>query len=175
MQISGGYMEEKITVTMTPVFLYDFLLYHTYSKLSGFLTNVLGMAVGFMGIIMLIMGRIQPYQLIFYLVAAVIFVAYTPLLIRHRAKKQVEQIERYRQPGTVTFSPEEGITFAYADKEEKYAWDSLIRVVTTPKTMGFYYGENDALIIPKQDFKDRFVPIMTMVTQHMKPGSVRFH
>ena len=36
-----------------------------------------------------------------------------------------------------------------------------------------YYDENQALIVPKEDFKDRFVPIMTMVTQHVRPGCVR--
>ena len=49
-------VEEKITVRMTDTYLFDFTLYHTYSKLAGFLTNILGAAIAFMGIIMLVMG-----------------------------------------------------------------------------------------------------------------------
>ncbi len=40
---------------MTDTYLFDFTLYHTYSKLAGFLTNILGAAIAFMGIIMLTM------------------------------------------------------------------------------------------------------------------------
>lgn len=38
-------VEEKITVRMTDTYLFDFTLYHTYSKLAGFLTNILVAAV----------------------------------------------------------------------------------------------------------------------------------
>ena len=50
-------VEEKITVRMTDTYLFDFTLYHTYSKLAGFLTNILVAAIAFMGIIMLVMGK----------------------------------------------------------------------------------------------------------------------
>lgn len=43
----------KITVNMTKEALFDFLLFHAYSKLGGFLVNVLGLAVAFMGIFLL--------------------------------------------------------------------------------------------------------------------------
>lgn len=168
----GGKMEEKITVTMTDEYLFDFTLYHTYSKLSGFLTNVLGLAVMFMGFIMLFMGKIQPAQLIFYLAASVIFIGYTPVLLRIRAKKQAKEIEELNCPGEYTFG-EAGITVVRRRKEEHYTWEQIRKVVATPKTIGFYYGSDDALIIPKVDFGDRFVPIMTMVTRHVRPGCVR--
>ncbi len=35
----------KIEVTMRAEHIYDLLLFHTYSRLSGFLVNVLGLAV----------------------------------------------------------------------------------------------------------------------------------
>ncbi len=87
-------VEEKITVRMTEdTYLFDFTLYHTYSKLAGFLTNILGAAIAFMGIIMLAMGKIKPVQIIFYLVAAIVFIVYTPLLLKYRSKKQVKRID----------------------------------------------------------------------------------
>ena len=50
-------MEEKIFVQMTEKALFDFMLFHTYSKFAGFLSNVLGMAVAFIGIILTIMNK----------------------------------------------------------------------------------------------------------------------
>ena len=40
----------KITVQMTKETLYDFLLYHAYSKFSGFMANILGFAIIFLGV-----------------------------------------------------------------------------------------------------------------------------
>ena len=83
--------EEKITVRMTDTYLFDFTLYHTYSKLAGFLTNILGAAIAFMGIIMLVMGKIKPVQIIFYLVAAVVT---NPLLVGNELAA-VRHVELY--------------------------------------------------------------------------------
>lgn len=165
------FTEEKITVRMTDTYLFDFTLYHTYSKLAGFLTNILGAAIAFMGIIMLVMGKIKPVQIIFYLVAEVVFIVYTPLLLKYRSKKQVKGIERYHVPNEMTFN-DEGIQVEFADKKETYEWEQIQKVVTTPKTIAFYYETEKALIVPKPDFGDKFVPILTLATKKLGPARV---
>lgn len=164
-------MEEKITVMMTADYLFDFTLYHTYSKFAGFLSNVLGMAIAFMGIIMMVMGKIHGVQFAFYLIASVVFVAYTPLLLKMRAKKQVQVIDEYRFLNEYTFG-EEGIRMVCNEKESFYPWQNIQKVVKTPKTIGYYDDADHALIIPKKDFGDRFVSIMTMTLKNVKPGCV---
>ena len=86
-------VEEKITVRMTDTYLFDFTLYHTYSKL----TNILGAAIAFMGIIMLAMGKIKPVQIIFYLVAA----AVTNSLLVGNELAAVRHVELYMIGGHV--------------------------------------------------------------------------
>ena len=138
-------VEEKITVRMTDTYLFDFTLYHTYSKLAGFLTNIL--------------------------VAAIVFIVYTPLLLKYRSKKQVKRIERYHVPNEMTFN-DEGIQVEFADKKETYEWEQIQKVVTTPKTIGFYYETEKALIVQKPDFGDKFVPILTLATKKLGPARV---
>ena len=75
----------KITVRMTKEYLYDFLLFHAYSKFSGFLINILGLAVAFMGIIMYTTNHTGVTGLVFYLIAAVIFLGGTPLQCTYAA------------------------------------------------------------------------------------------
>ncbi len=87
---------------------------------------------------MLVMGKIKPVQIIFYLAAAIVFIVYTPLLLKYRSKKQVKRIERYHVPNEMTFN-DEGIQVEFADKKETYEWEQIQKVVTTPKTIGFYY------------------------------------
>ncbi len=43
---------EKLKVQLTKEQLFDFLLYHTFSKASGFLVNMLGMCVIVLGAVM---------------------------------------------------------------------------------------------------------------------------
>lgn len=92
------FTEEKITVRMTDIYLFDFTLYHTYSKLAGFLTNILGAAIAFMGIIMLAMGKIKLVQIIFYLVAAVV----TNSLLVGNELAAVRHVELYMIGGYVS-------------------------------------------------------------------------
>lgn len=158
----GIFMEEKISVQLTKETLFDFLLYHTYSKFAGFLTNLLGAAVGFMGIILLAIGKITWPLLFIYLAAAVLFIAYTPLQLKVRAKKQMEVNPKYREPSEYIFS-DEGIIVIQSGETQTYQWETIQRAVATPKNIGVYWEKDNALIIPKESFGNRFVPIIQII------------
>lgn len=162
----------QMTVRMTKEFLYDFLLFHAYSKFSGFLINILGLAVAFMGIILYVRGKTGTFGLLCYAVAAFLFLASTPIQLKLRAKKQVEVNEEYCNPVEYTFS-EEGIGVSYADKERFHKWEEIERAVVTPKTIGIYYEKDWAMILPKQDFGEQFVPIFQMIAVQLGQSKVR--
>lgn len=163
---------ETIRVQMTRELLFDFLLYHTYSKASGFLVNMLGLGVAAVGGVMQAMGQIKTGQLALYLLAAAAFLLYTPLLLSRRAKKQMQVNPEYRDPREYVFS-EDGVRVVQNEEETLYDWSRIERTVTTPKTIGIYYGKDRAFIIPKTAFGDRFVPVMQMVVQHIGLNKVR--
>lgn len=163
----------KITVHMTKETLYDFLLFHAYSKFSGFLTNILGLAVAFMGIYMYAGGKIGAVSMAFYLCASVFFLGYTPALLKVRAKKQVEINPEYCQPVEYTFCDENGITTQWEGEKRSYSWEQIRRAVVTPKTIGIYYEEERALIIPKVDFGDQFTDIFQMIARHLGMNRMR--
>lgn len=165
-------MNQTISVKITRETLFDFLLYHTYSKLSGFLINVLGLAVFILGGLQLAMDKIEMYQFFFYFIASFIFLAYTPLQLNHRAKVQVNTNPEYKYEKEFTFS-NDGISISNGENVKTYAWNQITHTVTTPKTIGFYYGENDALIIPKYSFGEKFVPIMQMTIKNMGARKVK--
>lgn len=165
-------MEEKLSVQMTEQALYDFMLYHTYSKFAGFLTNVLGAAVGFMGIIMMVMGKIGFRGFAFYLFAAAAFLIYTPLQLKLRAKKQLKQNPLYQQMAQYCFN-ETGIEKNQNEKADEVPWTQIEKVVATPKTIGFYYKADNAFIIPKEAFGEQFMPIMKIVSDHVPPQNIK--
>lgn len=163
---------KKMTVRMTKEALYDFLLFHAYSKFSGFLINILGLAIAFMGIVMYTTGKTGTMGVVFYLVAAVIFLGSTPVQLKMRAKKQVEINEEYCNPVDYTFS-EGGIIVEIKDEKKEYAWEEIKRAVVAPKTIGVYYEEDKAMILPKEQFGDDFVAIFTIIATRLGQSKVR--
>ncbi len=155
----------KITVNMTKEALFDFLLFHAYSKLGGFLVNVLGLAVAFLGIFLYVSGNTTGLGAACYLGASFLFLAYTPILLKIRAKKQVQANPEYSQPVEVTFSEESGIVAKWQEGKREYPWEDIERAVVTPKTIGIYYGKEQALIIPKPDFGEQFADIFQMIAR----------
>jgi hypothetical protein len=47
------------------------------------------------------------------------------------------------------------------------------RAVVTPKTIGIYLDNDEAIVIPKGDFGDQFVPAFTMITRQLGLKNVR--
>ena len=164
---------EKLKVQLTKEQLFDFLLYHTFSKGSGFLVNMLGMCVIVLGAVMQFMGRIEFIQFVLYVIVGAAVLAYTPLQLKFRAKKQMEINPEYRDPREYIFSEDDGIIVVQNGQETKYEWSHIQRTVTTPKTIGIYYEKERAFIIPKEVFGDRFVPVMQMVVRHIGLNNVR--
>lgn len=165
-------MEEKLIVNMTEQALFDFLLYHTYSKLAGFLTNVLGAAVIFMGIILVFMGKAEWMHLIFYILAGAAFLSYTPLQLKYRAKKQMQLNPEYKLSAEYTFA-DDGIHVFQDEKDTLYAWEQIQKVVATPKTLGYYYDAERALIVPKEAYGDKFMAVMKIVAAHVSREKVK--
>lgn len=161
----------KITVHMTKEALYDFLLYHAYSKFSGFLINILGFAVIFLGVFSFATGRTGAVGAACYLIAAAAFIGYTPMLLKIRAKKQVEINPEYKGPVEYIFSEEDGITARWEGGGRKIAWSEVTRAAVAPKTIGIYYGKEQALIFPKQDFGEEFLPVYQMIVRHLAANS----
>lgn len=164
--------ENKMTVNMTKEALYDFLLFHAYSKFSGFLVNILGLAVVFMGIFSYTTGRVNGTGAALYLAAAALFLGSTPVQLKLRAKKQVVVNREYNAPAEYTFS-EKGIVLEQNGESRTYEWSQIERAVVTPKTIGIYYAPESAMILPKEDFGDQFVPIFTTIATQLGQSKVR--
>lgn len=158
---------------MSKEYLFDFYLFHAYSKLGGFLVNILGLAVAFVGIFRYIKGKSSPLGCVLYLLAAFAFLAYTPITLKIRAARAMKIVDAYRKPMDMIFSEEDGITTVQGEKKHQYSWDQILRGVVTPKTIALYISSEDALVIPKVDFGKSFQPIFLMITRHLGAGRMR--
>ncbi len=154
-----------VTVKMKAEFIYDLLLFHTYSKFSGFLVNVLGLAVIITGGLMLGMDRIGLTQAIIYILAGVLFLAYTPYTLKRRAKQMVKA--PHYQSEIVYGFDENGIKEVVSDQEYRYEWSQVEKAISSPKNIAFYVGKEEALILPKESFGINFLPVMKLIAENV--------
>lgn len=155
--------EESVIIRMNADYLYDFFLYHTYSKFSGFLINILGFAVFILGAFSYYTDRISGITCAFFIFAALLFIGFNPLQLKYRAKKAMKQPSR-QEALTYTFRDHEGIAVKGETTDKFYAWTDIRRAAVAPKTMLLYVDDNEALILPKPAFtKEQFVKIYKMI------------
>ena len=160
-------LSAEIRVTMTREALFDFYLYHAYSKLSGFLTNILGLAVFFLGVFSYASGKISAWGCAVFVLASACFLGYTPVLLKRKAGRELKEGEAYRTPMQITFSDGSGITVRRGEKTTFYDWEQVRRASVTPKTIAVYVSDEEALVIPKQDFGEKFVLCYQIIARNL--------
>ncbi len=158
-------MQVDINVNMKAEYIYDLLLFNTYSKFSGFLVNVLGLSVIIVGGLLLGTNKIDVPHSLLYVFAGIAFLSYTPIQLKKRAKKLMEQ-EKYQNSMTYQFS-DDGVQEIINDNTNTYSWDQFEKAISTPKDIAFYLNESEALVIPKESFGDNFMAVMQLIAKNM--------
>jgi hypothetical protein len=159
---------EKITVTMTESALFDFFLYHAYSKFNGFLINILGFAIFILGVFSYATGRIDSLTCFFFVLFSVLFLGSTPLQLKFKVKKVMQEEKMYQTPMEFTFTDLQGIRVEQAGCADKlYPWPDVVRAAVTPKNIAIYVGKDQALIIPKQCFGTKFLTIYQIIARNI--------
>ncbi len=154
--------QEAIDVTLREEFVYDFFLYHAYSKLSGFLTNILGFAIFIMGVYSYWMGYSDGKELAFFVVSSVVFLTATPLQLKWKARQAMKQ-DMWRQTMHCTFFDGKGIQIERGENVRLYAWEEVERAAVAPKTIVLYIDGGEALVFPKESFGEKFGSIYQMI------------
>ncbi len=109
----------KIHVIMTREALFDFFLYHAYSKFSGFFQNILGLAVFFMGVFSYVAGKINAWGCALTVLASFAFLGYTPFILRQKATRALNEPE-YTLPIDITFTDGEGMLVEQGERAKDY-------------------------------------------------------
>lgn len=158
--------QETIDVTLREEFVYDFFLYHAYSKLSGFLTNILGFAIFILGVYSYWMGSSDGKGLAFFVVSAIVFLAATPLQLKWKARKAMKEAA-WRETMHCTFTDGTGVQIKRGEETRFYGWEEVERAAVAPKTIILYIDGGEALIFPKESFGEKFGNIYQMIAVNL--------
>jgi hypothetical protein len=156
-------MELEFDVKITASAMYDYLLYHTYTSLSGLLGTIVG--------VFLIMAFVATKYPI-YLIAGLVLIFYLPCTLFLRANQQVVNTPAFKKPLHYKMT-DEGISVSQGESEEKQSWDSCYKAVSTSKSIIVYTSRTTASIFPKSDLGDKKDALVQMISTHMPPQKVK--
>ena len=162
-------MSVKMDVQMTPRAMYDFLLYHTYSHLSGLIGAIFGVVVLGLGIRAMAQGDYTAGMMFFFFAA--VFLVMTPLTLKSKAKAQVKTTPMFQKPITYELT-EEGITISQEDQQTEVKWEEFQKAVSTNRTL-ILYTRVRALVFPKEALGEQYTAAVQMISTHMAPAKVK--
>lgn len=158
-------MKVSIDVKMKAEYIYDMLLHHMYSRLTGFLINLTGLTIIMIGGLSLRSGKLSLMQALGYVLVGIVVLVYTPVSLKRKANKIMSEA-KYQSVIQYEFN-EEGIAEQLAGQTSIYPWDQIEKAVATPKDIVFYLNDSKALVMPKEHFQDNFMPVMKLIVANM--------
>lgn len=163
-------MNIKFEVKMTDKAMYNFMLYHTYTHFNGIIGAVFGIAMLALGIRAIVQGDINS-SMIFFLFA-VLFLGFTPAMLKTRAKVQVSKTPMFQKPIGYELT-EEGICVSQDGEEAFTKWNDLMKAVETRKSVILYVTRMRALIFPKECLGSQYADTVDMIRAHMPRVKVK--
>ena len=156
-------MEIEFDVKITSNVLYDYMLRHTYSSLSG----IMGSVVGVLMLILFVSNR-QPVCLII----AVVILLYLPWTLFLKSRQQALNTPAFKKPLHYRLT-DEGIEVSQDDTTEQMGWDGMVKAVSTMNSVIVYTTKTNACIFPKGDLGDKKYKVIEIISTHMPPGKVK--
>lgn len=156
-------MELEFDVKITSSALYDYMLYHTYTSLSGIMGTMVGAFI-------LIAFFNTGYTI--YLIAGVVLLLYLPCSLRLKAKAQALNTPAFKNPLHYRLT-EEGIEVSQGEETQMQVWEDLYKAVSTRSSIIVYTSKVSASIFPRKDLKELTPAVIEKISTHMPPDKVK--
>ena len=163
-------MSVKINVKMTEEYMYDFMLYHNYTHMSGLMTAIAGVLCLTVFVQNIMKGEIQSSAI--WLMCALLFLVISPSSMKAKAKNQVNHSGMFQKPLEYEFA-ENGITVRQDELEATTKWEEITKAVSTQKSVILYLGRVRALILPKAYMGGQYEEVVRMIHTHIEPNKVK--
>lgn len=163
-------MSVKFEVKMTEKIMYDFLLYHNYSHLSGLAGAFLGVVGLWLGIESATAGNVQS-AICGFAVAALLLVM-PPFRLKKTAKVQVQRTPMFAEAMEYEFH-EEGVTVRQGEDELETKWSEFRKAVSTESALILYLTSSRAMLFPKKSMGNRYEAAVKMISTHMPAAKVK--
>lgn len=156
-------MEIEFDVKITAGILYDYMLHHAYTSLSG----ILGTFVGFV----ILLGYFKTGYFI-YLIGAAVVIFYLPCSYFIRARQQAQLTPAFKKPLHYKLSAE-GVTVSQDGESQSQAWALMCKAVSTRSSIILYTSKHNASIFPRKDLGEDTMKVIEIISVNMSPDKVK--
>lgn len=159
-------MEVKIKVGD----MYNFFMYHTYSRVSGIMSIIFGLAM--FGLLAYSYKEISQGQSYLYFLFALFFLLFNPINFYARAIKQVKTNPTFNEPITYVFG-REGITTQQNKESATVKWSDVQKVVSSGRSIIIYLSKVRASIVPKNAIGENYEVLVDMLQKNLEPSKLK--
>jgi len=163
-------MSVKFQVQMQDEYMYDFLLYHNYTRLSGWMNVVAGVLCFAVFLTKIIGGDVQTA--VIWLMCAILFLVVNPQSLKTRAKMRVNNTPMFQKPLEYELN-EEGVIVRQDEQNVKLSWEDFAKAVSTRKNVLLYTGRIMAIILPKKCMGEQYEEVIKMIGTYMPSKKVK--
>lgn len=156
-------MEMEFDVKITGGVLYDFLMYHNYSKMANLIANIVGAFILIGGIVN---GSVP------FLICGGIILLYMPISLALKAKQQQLASPAFKKPLHYRLT-EEGVAVSQDGQEELMKWEDMYKAVSTQKSIVLYTTRINAFIFPRKDLGTDIPKLIEIISVNMDPKKVK--
>lgn len=162
-------MSVKFEVKMTEKYMFDFMLYHNYTHVSGLMTAIAGVLCLTVFVQKIMDGDVQ--SAVVWLMCSILFLVISPSSMKTKAKSQVNS-EMFQKPLEYELT-ETGIVVRQDEAETTIQWEEVTKAVSTNKSVILYLGRVRALVLPKECMGEQYEEAVKMIHTHMPPAKVK--
>lgn len=155
-------MELEFDVNMTSGTLYDYMLYHSYTSLSGLLGTIAGA--------LMVVAYFAGAGFL-CLVAGIIVLLYLPWTLFLKSKQQMLANPAFKKPLHYKLT-EAGISISQGETEQSQKWEDMQKAVSTTRSLIVYTSKVNASIFPKKDLGDLTPEVIRFISTHMPAKKV---
>ena len=163
-------MKVDFDVKMTKNAMFDFMLYTSYTSLSGIVGVIFGGVTLILGIRQIIEGNYTMASTFF--VFALVFLVANPLNMKAKAGAQVKSSPMFQKPIHYELT-EEGVEISQDDQHTTVKWTDFQKAVSTNKSVILYVTKLRAFIFPKESLGEDYSAAVKMISTHMAPKKVK--
>ncbi|MDD2978958.1 MAG: YcxB family protein [Hespellia sp.] len=163
-------MSVKFDITMTSDVMFNFMISHTYTHLSG----IFGVIFGFLSLVIGInkaMGGDVMHSAVFFLFAF-LFILYMPFSLWFKARNQVKKSPMFQKPISYELT-EEGVTVSQDDQVAETKWEDFTKAISTNQAIVIYVTKVRAIIFPKAQLGGKYAAVVEAISTHMPPNKVK--
>lgn len=156
-----------VSVKISVMDMYYFMMRHTYSAFSGWF----GIVLSLVSFILLIIGvgrgdRILTGVLI---ILSLLFTVINPVLLFIKSWKQVILNPMFQKPISYGFG-KEGIEITQEEEWAGVRWDEVVKTVFKKKHIIIYMSRIRAFILPIGQFENEYPRIAEMIKENVREG-----